>query len=279
MDQRQAVEFAVREAWTDATRFQPLTPEDRELYLRPGLVVLDPPLTHCARADEKRQNWLNWRAASYPANRHAEYLFRRSDIGTDHPRILLSAVLDISAGLDCYLAQFNKKQRYGVTGKKAVNAGYTTRDIYPPEHAADIWDIIHSSDQRQGRQIATTFHSRAKDYAFAEYQPFTDPNYKDICVGGFSPEGKMVAFILGKRVGDHVQYDEIMGHNDHLKLNVMFLTHYFFLQRVLEQEVVPRCLNYGPWYSGANAYSPEGGLNFWKRKTRFHPAYLISASS
>ena len=81
------------------------------------------------------------------------------------------------------------------------------------------------------------------------------------------------------RVGDHVQYDEIMGHADHLGNDVMYLLHYAFVQLCVENAAPPRCLNYGSWYSGANPFSPQGGLNRWKRKVNFKPAYLILASS
>lgn len=273
------IEAAIRNAWHIPERFQQLTDEDRKIFGEPGLVFLNPPISGDSSCAIKRQNWLAWRAAPYPAERHSEYLFRVDDLNTGHPRILVSAVLDVATGVDQYLAQFNKKQRYQVTGRKAANAGFTTRIINPAEHAGEIWDIIHSSYERQGRGIAKIYDTRPRDHDFPEYLDFVDPNYKDICIGGFSPDGRMVAYILGKRVGDHVQYDEIMGHAEFVATQVMFLVHFAFIEEVLQQETIPKCLNYGPWYSGVNPFSSRGGLNFWKRKTRFCPAYLITAFS
>lgn len=260
-------------------RFQQLTEADREIYGAPAIVHLEPPPSSDIMAAEKRQRWLEWRGAPYPAKRHSEYVFRAPQDFRSGPRILLSAVLDVSDGLDKYLAGFNKRQRYKVTGRKASNLGYVARPIRPAEHSAEIHAIIHSSKERQGRPIAAPFDERPVDHGFPNYAEFSDPAYADICVGVFAPEGGLAAYLLGKRVGHHVQYDEIMGHTDHLAHEVMDLLHYAFLQRCLEQEIVPTCLNYGPWYSGRDPYSPASGLNFWKRKFRFRPAYLITASS
>jgi len=268
---------AVRGAASDPARFQPLTSEDREVYGDPAFVLLDPPLTDDPASAEKRRCWLDWRGAPYPAERHSEYVFLPRDLDEPHPRILLSAVLDVGAGLERHLAQFDKKQRYDVTGRKAANAGFFACAIRPADHAAEIWSIIHSTDRRQGRPISESFRTRSQNYTFPEYKVYTDPAYRDICIGAFSPDRRLVAYILGKRVGDHVQYDEIMGHVDFVHMNVMLLAHHAFLKAVTKQETIPRCLNYGPWYSGANAFSSDGGLNFWKRKNRFRPAYLIAA--
>lgn len=264
----------------DSRRFQPLTDADRALYGAPDLIPLEPSMTDDPWAAEKRRRWIDWRAAPYPASRHSEYLFREAtDIDAAGPRILVAAVLDISAGLGDYLAQFDKKGRYRVLGRKASNLGYEARHIRPRDHAAGIYAIIHSSAERQGRPISPMFADRPADYTFPDYDDYADPNYRDICCGVFAPDGMLAAYILGKRVGDHVQYDEIMGHTDHLANDVVYLLHGTFLRKCVEQEKIPTCLNYGPWYSGRNPYSPGSGLNFWKRKTRFRPAYLIAARS
>ena len=262
-------------------RFQQLTDDDRSSFGAPELIRLDPPATTDPVAAEKRRKWFEWRAAPYPASRHSEYLLvLPRDLEGEAPRILISAVLNPEAGIDAYLERLDKKRRYQIEGRKPINVGYSTAQIgHPSEHARDIHAIIHSSSQRQGRAISPMFEQRAEDYDFPAYDLCDDPNYKDICTGVFAPDGTLVAYLLGKRVGDHVQYDEIMGHADHLSKDVMYLLHFAFLSQCLEQEIVPRCLNYGPWYSGQDPYSAASGLNFWKRKTRFRPAYLIAASS
>lgn len=264
----------------NAKRFQQLTPEDKAIYGAPELSFLSPPPPQSG-AVEKRSRWLEWRAAPYPADRHSEYLCRLpDDLKGKPPRILISATLDIREGLDLYLKAFDKKGRYRVTGKKAINAGYEAGPLgHPRDRAREIHAIIHSSTERQGRPIASSFDQRPESYAFPEYDDSGDPNYRDICTGVFAPDGTLAAYLLGKRVGDHVQYDEIMGHNEHLANDVMYLLHIAFVTQCLEQETVPRCLNYGPWYSGQDPYSATSGLNFWKRKIRFQPAYLIAVSS
>lgn len=259
--------------------FQGLTEEDRPAYGAPARIHLAPPPSEDPRAAKKRADWIAWRAAPYPARRHSEYLHRPDVDGAGGPRILLSAVLRLPERVDDYLARFNSKRRLQIRGGPARRRGYAARAIDPAEESAGIWEVVHSTDERQGRGIAALVGDRPRDFDFSDYRPYADPNYRDVTCGVFSPDGALAAYLLGRRVGDHVQYDEVMGHADHLKNEVMYLLHFEFLRLCLESEVPPWCLNYGPWYSGANPFSPEGGLNRWKRKVRFEPAYLILASS
>lgn len=265
----------------DKTRFQQLINEDCELFGKPGLFFIDPPESNDAQSNKKLADWVAWRAAPYPVTRHSEYLFKYSnDFIGKGPRILVSAILNLAEynNPEEYVQQFNAKQRYNITGRKAQNLGYIAKTIIPQDHSEDIFNIIHSTQNRQGRPVASLYLNRPIDYNFPDYIDYQDANYKDICAGVFSNNGQMVAYLLGKRVGDHVQYDEIMGHNDHVVNHVMFYLHYYFIQICFEQEIIPRCLNYGPWYSGADPYDIKKGLNYWKRKNRFQPAYLITAS-
>ena len=259
--------------------FQQLTAEDQAIYGEPGLVHLTPPPPRNPSCQTKLENWLNWRAAPYPAQRHSEYLHRPNIDGDGGPKILISAFMPTPTTVEDYLATISPDRRYDVRGKKAANRGYTARAIKPQEQSHGIWEILHSSDQRQGRPIAPMFGDRPPQYDFPSYIDYGDPDYDDICCGVFAPDGGLAAYLLGKRVGDHVQYDEIMGHADHIASDVMYLLHFAFLQLCMASEKPPPCLNYGSWYSGANAFSPEGGLNRWKRKVNFKPGYLIAACS
>lgn len=259
--------------------FQQLTPEDAEVYGSPELIYLSLPQLDDPKCMKKREDWINWRAAPYPAERHSEYLYIPETDKSGETRILLSAVMPVFNRLDDYLKVISGKRRYDILGKKAIRKGYESRPIKPAEHSKEIWEIIHSSNSRQGRAIAPIFLKRSPDYDFPSYRPYNNPYYDDICLGIFAPDEKLVAYLLGKRVGDHVQYDEIMGHKDHIHNDIMYLLHITFIDYCMKCEIPPKYLNYGPWYSGDNPYSSEGGLNRWKRKVKFKPAYLIRASS
>lgn len=258
--------------------FQALTDEDQQTYGAPRLIYLDPPPSADPASAAKRENWINWRAAPYPADRHSEYLYLPFD-GDTGPKILLCACMPSPESFDAYLAMVSRKHRYDIRGAKATSLGYTAAPIRPAEQAEQIWNVIHSSDTRQDRPIAKMFAERPRDCGFPEYADFADPNYQDICCGVFAPGGELAAYLLGKRVGHHVQYDEIMGHADHLRNSVMYLLHRAFLELCIASPIAPQCLNYGPWYSGSSPFSSDGGLNRWKRKARFEPAFLILASS
>lgn len=259
--------------------FQQLTCEDLEKYCKVNLCVLSPPKTKDSICQGKISRWIEWRAAPYPAKRHSEYLYVTADAFRDNPpKILVSAVMSTPVDLDSYLRSNPRKYRYTLSGKKALSRGYTAAEISPLKYSCEIWDIIHSSDERQNRSIAPKYWERPADYDFPDYIDYPDISCADICCGVFSSEGQLVAYLLGKRVGHHVQYDEIMGHTLHLENDIMYLLHFHFLRLCCESKIPPKCLNYGPWYSGENAFSPSGGLNKWKRKIGFQPAYLILAS-
>lgn len=261
----------------EENRFQQLTQEDIKEFGTPKLIFLEPPITDDPICNIKRQNWIDWRAASYPAKRHSEYLFNSTrDIEEPSPKVLISAVLPPKRDVEAYFVNEFKDRR---KIRKAQSLGYYAQPIAPKDFSQDIWEIIHSSEERQGRKIANLYANRPKEWSFPEYISYQHPAYQDICVGVFDKNDKLVAYLLGKRAGDHVQYDEIMGHYDHIANNVVHLLHLYFLEECSKQEVFPTCLNYGPWYSGENPYSPLGGLNAWKRRVGFHPAYLILASS
>lgn len=259
--------------------FQPLCEFDIAEYETPELCFLVAPRPSDELSERKRQKWLTFRAASYPAKRHSEYLFiPKSDREGNGPKIMLSAVMRLPMNLPSYLERMHGGRRYTVRGRKAESRGYRASEICPGEHAQAIWEVVHSSSQRQGRPISPLYADRPRDWPFSEYCEYQDPNYADICCGVFTEHGKLAAYLLGKRVGDHVQYDEIMRHADHVGSDVMYLLHYFFLKTCLERASIPKCLNYGPWYSGVNPFAPNGGLNEWKRRVGFRPAYLILAS-
>jgi hypothetical protein len=260
-------------------QFQKLTSDDQAVYGQPEIIYLDPPKIDDPNCSQKRMNWINWRAAPYPTMRHSEYLYIPEIDEKGGPAILISAILKTPNSLNAYISQIKSKARYTIRGRKALARRYSARQIVPAEESSGIWKIIHSSDTRQEREIDPMFADRPPDYNFPEYQLFDNPNYEDICCGVFSPEGELAAYLLGKRVGDHVQYDEIMGHNRYLGDDIMYLLHITFLQMCIEKQVPPKHLNYGTWYSGYKPFSPEGGLNRWKRKINFKPAYLILASS
>ena len=259
--------------------FQRLAAEDEVIYGTPAFIYLAPPDVDDPLCVKKKSDWIAWRGAPYEAERHSEYLYIPERDADKGPKILVSAVMPAPSNIEMYIQSISSKRRYDIQGKKATKLGYTADVICPASRASEIWGIIHSCSSRQGRQIAPLYLNRPPDHDFSSYKPYNNPHYDDICCGVFSPSGQLAAYLLGKRVGHHVQYDEIMGHAEHLHNDVMYLLHIKFLEICSQLPVPPRCLNYGPWYSGVNPFSKEGGLNRWKRKAKFKPAYLILASS
>lgn len=261
---------------------QQLTDADTLLYEAAKPLFLMPPPTSCRAAIKKQQNWFKWRGASYAADRRAHYLHihNSSEAVMENHKVLISAVLEPSSAFEYISKYASKKLRYQLKGAKATNLGYYTKSLSHPKHySQEIYNVIHSSDKRQGRSIAPMFALRESSCNFENCLEVSDHNYQDINLGVFSKNDELVGYILGRRVGDHIQYDEIMGHDDHLGNHIMYLLHFEFLRECLKQKKAPTCLNYGPWYSGINPFSPDGGLNRWKRRYGFRPAYLVGLYS
>lgn len=255
--------------------FQPLIPEDLARFGEPILAFIEMPVPETASARHKLIDWVNWRAAPYPADRTGQYLFIP---GVDEgAKILVSAVMRTPDSIPAYIESLRSKDRYTVRGRKASARGYSARGINPSDHSRDIFAIVHSAQRRQGRPLAAMFADRSADFDFSAYRSTGDPRFDDICSGVFLGD-ELVAYLLGKRVGHHVQYDEIMGHADHLHNDIMYLLHFHFLQMCVDGQSPPEWLNYGPWYSGSDPFSPKGGLNRWKRKVGFKPGFLTLAS-
>lgn len=256
---------------------QQLTPADRTQYGEPAVIELDPTPPRTPLAAQKLRDWLAWRGAPYPADRHSEYLFLPGDEGSS-PKILVSAVLRTPETFAGYIADSPRRRRAHLRANLALRHGYEGARIDPGQHSAAIHEIIHSSQQRQGRPIVERFAVRPPDHDFASARTTGDPRYDDLCVGVFRG-GLLAAYLVGRRVDDHVVYEEIMGHADHLDNGIMWLLHRTFLETAAAAAPRPKWLHYGAWYSGVDPFSPTGGLNAWKRKARFKPAYLTHVSS
>lgn len=254
------------------------TEEDRERYGTPPTLVLRPRPPRTDRAALKLRTWVELRAAPYPAERHSEYMAFAHD-GDDAPRTLLSAVLETPTDIEAYDAARPHRHRAELRGNRARRRGYSGRRIDPAAFAGQIHEIVHSSPTRQGRGITERFATRPPDHDFSEFAPTGDPAYDDLCVGVFDRENALAAYLLGRRVDEHVQYEEIMGHADALGDGVMWLLHRVFLEHAAASDPRPRWLHYGSWYSGASPYAPDRGLNLWKRKAGFWPAYLQLGAS
>jgi len=255
-------------------KFQKFVEEDVQVYNQPIDLNINPPFSNDPLSENKRQKWIQLMGAPFQDKRHSEYVcFKNKDIKKN---ILISAVLVLPFNLDQFFKKMRSDSRSNLKGNAAKNKGYFVKHILPNDYAADIYEIIHSCDKRQNRKISKHILDRPSNYKFEKYKDFKDKNFQDICLGVFDQLKILRGYILGFRVGDHVFYDEIMGHALFLKDNIMHFLHYYFVRSCLQLEIVPKYLNYGPWYSGNNPFDISSGLNLWKRKLGFRPAYLIS---
>lgn len=255
-------------------QFQKLIEEDKNIYNQPADLYINPQVSNDPLSENKRQKWIELMGAPYKDTRHSEYIcFKNRNIKKN---ILISAVLILPFDLDQFFKKMRSDTRINLKGNSAKNKGYYVKDILPDNFSENIFEIIHSTNERQNRKISKHILDRPLNYKFERYKDFQDKNYQDICLGVFDNLNILRGYLLGFRVGDHVFYDEIMGHSLYLKDNIMHLLHYFFVKRCLELEIIPKYLNYGPWYSGNNPFDINSGLNLWKRKLGFQPAYLFS---
>lgn len=258
--------------------FQSVLESDESRFGAPTIRKLTIPSATNAADRRKISNWISWKGAPYAAKRHSEYLLLPSYLAKEPQRLLVSAVIHGLVSIEQYLSELGSNRRSKLKWKEATSRGFVAKKIRPEERAAEISEIITSSNERQGKPIDPRFLQRGPRHRFLEYSEDFGRELKDLCVGVETSRGSLVAYLLGKRVGDHIFYDEIMGHAEYLQYGVVDLMHIFFLEKSLEIESSSLVLHYGSWYSGSHARDPSQGLNRWKRNRGFRPAYLTLSS-
>jgi hypothetical protein len=143
--------------------------------------------------------------------------------------------------------------------RRAMRCGYTVRAFTPPEQVEELKEINSSAPERQGRKMAAHYLSES----------FTLPcSPTKTPYGVFTPEGRLVGYIvLGER-GEVGSLDMILGHADHLEEGVMYLLVSEVVALLMRKGQARYCF-YDMWYGASE------GLRTFKKRCGFKP-YFVS---
>jgi hypothetical protein len=143
--------------------------------------------------------------------------------------------------------------------RRAIRAGYEVCTFVPQEHVDELKGINSSAPWRQGRKMAA--HYLSEDFTLP-YSPTQTP------YGAFSPEGRLVGYIVLHEVGEIGILGIILGHADHLDNGVMYLLVTEVVGVLLRKGQARYCF-YDMWYGASE------GLRAFKRRCGFKP-YFVS---
>jgi hypothetical protein len=185
-----------------------------------------------------------------------------------------------------------KKQYKGASirqSKKADREGFVCKPFNYALFVPDIVEINHSKEQRCGRPMTEPYKRSVEElggeptakYSFV--QPKCSIHY-DLWWGIFQyrhgykqgmivTDEKLLGYIRLRRNGNYALYAQILGHGDFLKFGIIYRLHLAIMEWIscggdgLTSELA--LLIYAGFYSG------QHGLQIWKKKLLFSPAFLV----
>jgi len=154
--------------------------------------------------------------------------------------------------------------------RKAEKEEFVCKPFNLLANIENMIEINTSKPIRQGRPM-DSFYSSEDKYRkfykkFKEQSPDACPFHYDVLFGCFSGD-KVVGYIRLRRMGNFVQYAQLLGHGDYLKDGIMYLLHFHVMKWIFENTDA-KYLWYSWWNRG------KGGVIMWKRKVGFEPYEL-----
>lgn len=219
-----------------------------------------------------------------------DHLEQEGFVGRE-PR-LLPALLPLMQFVDgeAFLRTLSKSVRSDE--RAARNHQLSCRFFEPRNHSQDLYEIVRSRPERQGRPmreaVLENFQSIGHpSEGHVALTPIHDPQNFHRWIGVFQPlEGhrqgnvqtneRLLGFILLNRKSELAFYTTIMGHGDYLKWGIMFALHLHIMKWLLSREEEAtrgiQFLMYSAWQDG------QSGLRRWKERAGFAP-FLLHATS
>jgi hypothetical protein len=165
------------------------------------------------------------------------------------------AVLDLAAyeTAESYRATVKGKNSADYFARRCEKLGYTFRAIAPNDYWQSIYEINHSAQNRQGKAMGETYLKpleRWPDDAVNQWY------------GVFDSSQQLVAYLWSVHMNDLVLINRILGHDEHLKNNVMYLLSVQFVSTCVDNRKA-RYVMYDTFGRSDN------GLAMFKRRIGF----------
>jgi hypothetical protein len=165
------------------------------------------------------------------------------------------AVIDIGAfsTADDYRATIKGKNSADYFARRCEKLGYTFRAISPNDYWQSIYAINHSAQKRQGKAMGDTYLKPLERWPEDALNQW---------YGVFDSSHNLVAYLWSVHMNDLLLMNRILGHDDHLKNNIMYLLSVQFVSVAIEQRKA-RYIMYDTFGRSDN------GLAMFKRRIGF----------
>jgi hypothetical protein len=223
----------------------------------------------------------------------SKYVVIGGNIQTDQ---LINASLDLNqySSYEDYFQICKSKYKGAVIrqAKKSDKMGFICKRFNQKLFVPDIVEINHSKEVRSGGTMKSSYRRSVEEMGGypKTYMQFSLPQcpihynmswgiFQSVpgrLLGDVLVDEKLLGYINFKRIGDLAVYSKILGHGDYLNYGIMYKLHFSILEWIFSRENeytngIEHIL-YATWNSGGQ----DSGLQQWKKKTLFHPAYWIT---
>jgi len=195
---------------------------------------------------------------------------------TAPPRIV-AAVIDCRQSFQPLHDEIKKRHKGNFLREaKKASHKYSVATFKPSDLADRIEEINKSRPVRCGATMPPDYHRSADELRIAyRNEPWCNcRDHGSVWWGVFAYDDAngLVGYINLKRYGDLALYSTILGYGDRMGDGIMPLLHLEIMQdSLLLGDNGINLLMYAGWYDGIGK-----GLNLWKRKAGFSPAWLFN---
>ena len=167
------------------------------------------------------------------------------------------AVLDTRkfSQIEEYISTIKGKNSADYFSRRCEKLMYSFRTFNPNDEINAIFEINNSVKTRQGRLMDEAYTKKITNWP---------NNEQNIWYGVFSNEGKLVSYLWSVKMKDLSLINRILGHDEHLKNNVMYFLIVSFVKDIITS-TVNRVIMYDTF--GKN----QNGLVMFKKRIGFKP--------
>jgi len=226
--------------------------------------IIKPYFLECGNSECRKYN--HWITNSINRN----YICINNNNSNQRP----SSWIDIkNFDLEDYIAKVKKIHKGSSVrhAKKADREGYNCKSFVFNDFVKDIVEINKSKSVRCGRPMSKWYRQTERELADINFNRPTCYFHYDMWWGIFGESEKLLAYIHLRRIGNYLQYSQILGHSDYLKYGIMYNLHFSIMKWISEGSEYVQNLNH-LWYSNHNC---KPGAKQWKEKVMFAPVHFI----
>lgn len=157
---------------------------------------------------------------------------------------------------EAYQATIKGKNSADYFSRRSEKLGYTWKTFNPNEFIDAIYEIHTSSANRQGRSMDANYLVKVNEWP---------SDTQNVWIGVFNTENKLVSYIWLVLSDELALMNRILGHNDFLKDNIMYLNNLGAISYLYQHQKSVDFLMYDTFGRTQN------GLTLFKKRIGFKP--------